>query len=281
MRIPAVFTAMADVFAGYFVVASGHTQWSELTWLLLSSSMIYTSGMVLNDYFDYQVDLRERPQRPLPSGRIARRSAFTLGLMLMVAGALSALMVRSHSFLLSLLLIMLVLSYDSLTKQIPWVGTINMGACRFVNILLGASLIPLRSDARYIVAALMMIYVMSIMPLSKIEVQGGWKREIPLSLLGLIIVISGTILLKILGVFHHHALFFFLLLFSLVALSFVPRLLRQPTPEVVQGAIKRLLLGIVLLDATFISGSAGIVYGLLVLCLLIPSILLARIIYVT
>ena len=32
----------------------------------------YTAGMILNDLLDYEVDVRERPERPLPSGAVSR-----------------------------------------------------------------------------------------------------------------------------------------------------------------------------------------------------------------
>src|SRR5438477_173484 len=42
--------------------------------------------MVWNDYFDLAVDRRERPFRPLPSGKISLAAARALGLGLLVAG---------------------------------------------------------------------------------------------------------------------------------------------------------------------------------------------------
>ena len=56
--------------------------------LLASSSFLYMAGVVLNDFFDLELDLRERPDRPLPSGRISPRAALRLGLALMFSGAL-------------------------------------------------------------------------------------------------------------------------------------------------------------------------------------------------
>ena len=34
--------------------------------------------MVLNDVFDAEVDAREQPDRPIPSGRVSRRAAALL-----------------------------------------------------------------------------------------------------------------------------------------------------------------------------------------------------------
>ena len=74
-----VFTAASNVIAG-FLIASG--QWSPavvLATLIAASACLYAAGMVLNDAFDAELDARERPERPIPSGRIARRAAFAAG----------------------------------------------------------------------------------------------------------------------------------------------------------------------------------------------------------
>src|SRR5687768_14900659 len=56
-------------------------------WLLaLAFVALYTAGMVLNDVCDYRIDQRERPERPLPSGRVGRGAALGLALGLFAAG---------------------------------------------------------------------------------------------------------------------------------------------------------------------------------------------------
>ena len=42
--------------------------------------LLYMAGMVLNDVYDFEVDARRRPERPLPSGRITARRALAWGL---------------------------------------------------------------------------------------------------------------------------------------------------------------------------------------------------------
>ena len=41
--------------------------------------VLYASGTALNDVFDFEIDRAERPNRPLPSGRVSRRAAAWLG----------------------------------------------------------------------------------------------------------------------------------------------------------------------------------------------------------
>ena len=88
LRLPNVFTALADVGMGFLVT---HPQWAvgdgwRLGALLAASSSLYLAGMVLNDAFDREIDALERPERPLPSGRIAPATAWRLGLDLVASG---------------------------------------------------------------------------------------------------------------------------------------------------------------------------------------------------
>ena len=54
VRFPAVFTAMADILLGFLLTHSRLEPWHEFALLLAASSLLYLSGMVLNDYFEDQ-----------------------------------------------------------------------------------------------------------------------------------------------------------------------------------------------------------------------------------
>src|SRR5262245_4430850 len=47
--------------------------------LLVSLSLFYVGGMYLNDAFDRHIDARERPERPIPSGRASVQEVFGIG----------------------------------------------------------------------------------------------------------------------------------------------------------------------------------------------------------
>lgn len=154
LRIPTVFTAMADIVLGFVLthqylygpLAAAETD-SQIGWnhpmaflgLLLASCSLYLAGMVFNDVFDRDQDAMERPGRPIPSGRVSVRSATILGVILMSVGVTSAAFVSGVSFQVSLLLVAAILGYDSVLKRTP-LGPLAMGSCRCLNVLLGGSL---------------------------------------------------------------------------------------------------------------------------------------------
>src|SRR5215217_4092715 len=92
LRLPNVFTALADIGLGLCATAalSPGTVTDDFAWkaalLLAASGLLYSAGMVWNDYFDLAEDKRDRPFRPLASGRVSVRAAIIIGLVLLAGG---------------------------------------------------------------------------------------------------------------------------------------------------------------------------------------------------
>src|SRR5687768_15332070 len=90
LRLPNVFTAFADVGLGAAAAGYVSDQPGAFLLLLAASGCLYLSGMAWNDYFDRHEDAKARPFRPIPSGRVAPRTALALAAALMLAGGLFA-----------------------------------------------------------------------------------------------------------------------------------------------------------------------------------------------
>lgn len=109
--------------------------------LLVGMSLIYTAGMVLNDVCDAAVDARERPGRPIPSGRVSRRSAGVVGVALLLVGvAATAVYASAAVTLLAILLAACVLAYN-LFHHHRAAGAVLMPSCRALVILTAGSVL--------------------------------------------------------------------------------------------------------------------------------------------
>src|SRR5690349_14993182 len=89
VRLPAVFTSSADICLGWcgaLATGGSASTWPSFLALVAASAWLYSAGMVWNDFFDLEQDRRERPFRPIPSGRVPRRTAGILGAILFVVG---------------------------------------------------------------------------------------------------------------------------------------------------------------------------------------------------
>ena len=93
-RISNLPTVWSNVLAAT-VLSGAPPRASLLAGLALALSFFYVGGMYLNDAFDREIDARERPERPLPSGRVGPREVFTVGFGLLFLGvAVVVLMAR-------------------------------------------------------------------------------------------------------------------------------------------------------------------------------------------
>src|SRR5918912_2081091 len=91
IRLPNLFTVPSNILVGYLaLITPFHIDVLQLLLLATSSILLYASGLIFNDYFDIQTDLMERPYRPLPSGKISKRTASTIGVASMVSANLAA-----------------------------------------------------------------------------------------------------------------------------------------------------------------------------------------------
>ena len=124
--------------------------------------------MVLNDVFDVEIDRRERPERPIPSGRVSLDAARRLGWRLLVFGRGRRARGRcfspaiSGSGVVAAILATAILLYDAWLKRTP-LGPVAMGACRMLNVLLGMSAVdaPLHAE-HWLVAGAIGVYVAGI-----------------------------------------------------------------------------------------------------------------------
>jgi 4-hydroxybenzoate polyprenyltransferase len=186
LRLPNVFTAVADPLAGWFVIGGGGDPQWQLPALAGASACLYMSGIVFNDCFDYNIDLVERPERPLPSGEIGRGTAWTLGAVLMVAGLAMAAPVGKVALSVAAFLAGLIFFYNSWARNIPGLRPLALGACRFTNFLLGMRCSP---PHLWWFPAVIGAYAAAVTFLSQHEV-GNPQRQAAIKrlLLGIIVV---------------------------------------------------------------------------------------------
>ncbi|WP_329236656.1 UbiA family prenyltransferase [Actinoallomurus sp. NBC_01490] len=169
VRAPAALTVPGDALAG--AAAAGWPFGAATPALALSSTLLYWAGMALNDYADRDLDAVERPERPIPSGRV--RPGFALGLSAgLTAAALGAagLAGGRRALGVAVPLAATVWAYDLALKATP-AGPAAMAAARALDVLLGAGTGRLREALPP--AALVGTHTLAVTALSRREVSGG------------------------------------------------------------------------------------------------------------
>ena len=305
LRLPTVFTAMADILLGYVLThrfvfgPEGFDNPQKFFGLLFASCCLYMSGMVFNDVFDREQDAAERPGRPIPSGRVPLRNAAILGTVLMTLGVISASAVTFVSLQVACLLVVAILAYDRILKRTP-LGPIAMGSCRFLNVLLGASdqttWVPpgLLVRPQLWVAGALGLYIVGVTLFARKEATTSSRWQLGLAQ---VLFNAGIAILAVLIVSWpvwswppRHNGPVALAMLAVVAFTLNRRTvtaLVTPSPPNVQVTVKLLLLSYVMLDATVIfwkmaeEGVFGTGHALLTAALIIPALVLSRFIPMT
>ncbi|MEV4541352.1 SCO3242 family prenyltransferase [Micromonospora echinaurantiaca] len=168
VRAPAALSVPGDVFAG---AAAAGTLGPRTPALAGASVLLYWAGMAANDWADRRLDAVERPERPIPSGRVSPPAAFGLAAGLTAAGlALATAAGGRRAAAVALPLAATVWGYDLAAKNTA-AGPAVMAACRGLDVLLGASGGRLRRavPAAVTVAA----HTWTVTALSRREVSGA------------------------------------------------------------------------------------------------------------
>ena len=281
IRVPGVFTAHADILAGFLIAGGTLNDLFSLFMLLMASSCMFSAGMALNDFFDFHEDRIKRPERPLPSGKISRGEALGTGIFLLIAGNLFASGAGMVSFGVAFLLSVFIFSYDGRLKRHPVLGPLNMGGCRYLNLLLGLSILPL--NFKFLALPLLtFIFISGLTFLARIESCGGKSvLHVTVAMLSIMMVPFLYFILWFFNILPVVTGLFLNCLWALVCIIFVSQLFKKHAPGDYQNKIKYCLISIIILNGTIAAGIAPLILALAIWLLVIPTFYIAKLIYMT
>lgn len=276
IRIPNVFTAFADVVAGFLYVGGTAGNWRTAILLAVASGCLYAGGCALNDVCDVARDTRERPNRPIPSGRVTRRAALALSVFLCSLGIGAAAGISGRAALTAILLAGAVVLYDAVFKRTVLAPGL-MGTCRALNLALGMSgAQTLWSGTTLVPIVLMWLYVTSVTHFARREAEGGGRGRLVAGAVGVSLAVVGlTSLCRLVHAVHVE----YLAAATLLALWLGYRGLTavvHPKPASVQRTVRTFVISIILFDMCIVWAARGPGTALLVAVLLLPTLWLGR-----
>ena len=286
VRLPNLFTLPTNVLVGYAIVSPiTMTSYIQVLLLVTISILLYCVGLILNDIYDYNIDKKERPNRPLPSGKVSRRAAIGLVITFSILALSLSFIISVTTFVISSIILITIIGYDKFLKKTR-AGPFTLGAARVMNVLLGAS-VDFGNIGSYphiiiltFVLSITFVYVSLIGIISRYEVRGFPKD----SKLLLIPATVGAIIFLIV-LFSYAGLFKYESLITLAFFSFIMGItfykFQKNDSVGIQLIVKRMIMSIIVLDSSFLSGIVGIEIGIIVLAFLAPLLILARKMYMT
>ena len=90
------------------------------------------AGNVINDYFDYKIDLVNKPERPIPSGRISLKNGKNYAYLLFLAGTVCGFLISYLTdnwipFIIVLISDVILYLYAYKLKTTPLIGNLAVG----------------------------------------------------------------------------------------------------------------------------------------------------------
>ena len=260
-RVSNLPTVWTNTLAGT-VLAGADVGTGLLALLAFAFSSFYTGGMYLNDAFDREIDARERPERPIPSGRITAPMVFAVGSILLGAGvaavgvaAAASLAGRVVPTLLSgVLLAGAITGYDAWHKGNP-ASPLLMGLCRVL--IYGTTALAVAGrvgSAVWAGAAVLLCYLIGLTYVAKQENLTELRHLWPLAFLGAPFLYAWPALLTA-GVPT------LLYLGFLAWVAYAVGGLVRPGRRDIRRAVVSLIAGISLLDALLIAGAGDVAWA--------------------
>ena len=140
----AAIAAVVGVFIAYNIVVANNPfsiQFPifDATKVFLVVFMITGAGNAINDYFDVEIDKVNKPERPIPSGKIGLRTALYFSLALFTIGTLLAASINLICGAIALVNSLLLIYYASTLKRTALVGNIAVGYLTGSTFLFGGA----------------------------------------------------------------------------------------------------------------------------------------------
>src|SRR6266542_6558459 len=131
------FAAGICVVLGEIVALGKFPPIRELTLGFLCGFFISGSAIVLNDYFDLEVDKVNAPDRPLPSGLITRWEAILLTALATLVGLAASLALGFPSFILCTIFWLIGFLYNWKFKEAGLSGNLMVSSSVGITFILG------------------------------------------------------------------------------------------------------------------------------------------------
>src|SRR6476619_967968 len=253
VRFPNLFTIPSNIMVGFSqLVLFPEARMENLLLLTITSILLYMVGIIINDYRDLELDRKERPDRPLSSGRISRQSALAIAFIATILAIILATFVGISSVLLSVILLITIVAYDCWLKN-NILGYFTIALARVFNVVLGCSpgitiLISNQNDLARISVILVstFLYVTAISYMSRIEVEPSpspKKTNFQISVVLLSLVPIILTYFTLMGFFKWD-LFLSLVIFVGMLVKSLVRKYDSSNPKLIRKIVRNLVLSI-------------------------------------
>ena len=127
------------VFLSGLIAAGRQVPPSDVFLAVLGTICASSGGMVMNDYFDYEIDVINRPQRVLPRGALTRRKALIFAVVLFVLALSFIAFTNFLCIAIGYPAILMISVYSWKLKKTPFIGNVAVAFLTSLTLVYGGA----------------------------------------------------------------------------------------------------------------------------------------------
>jgi geranylgeranylglycerol-phosphate geranylgeranyltransferase len=126
------------VLVGASLTGLGNLQWTNLLLGAITGFTLTGAAMAVNDYYDFEIDKINEPNRPIPSGQVSLKTSLVTTAVLTLIGLSSALIISLFSLLFATVAWIIMVTYSTIGKRSGFPGNLLVSACVAAPFLFGS-----------------------------------------------------------------------------------------------------------------------------------------------
>ncbi|MFA0823157.1 MAG: geranylgeranylglycerol-phosphate geranylgeranyltransferase [Methanomethylovorans sp.] len=139
----AAFSAAIGVLIAYNIISGTAGQipfpLQEIIYVALVVFLVTGAGNAINDYYDIEIDRINKPERPIPSGRISKSKALYFSISLFASGTVIAFFINTICGVIALFNSLLLVYYAATLKRTVLIGNLSVGYLTGSTFLFGGA----------------------------------------------------------------------------------------------------------------------------------------------
>jgi geranylgeranylglycerol-phosphate geranylgeranyltransferase len=144
--------AFASVIVAAFICSPEEIAWFSVLLASFAAAFTLSAGNIINDIYDLGIDKVNRPERPLPSGKISKNSALILYFLLIAASLILSWFINLYAFMIVIIATILLVIYSKFLKRVLLVGNILVALLTGLVFIFGG--VAVRNSSAAIIPAL-------------------------------------------------------------------------------------------------------------------------------
>jgi geranylgeranylglycerol-phosphate geranylgeranyltransferase len=175
--------AALGTFIGFAVASSALQLNFPIAIAMAVAFLICGAGMAVNDFFDFEIDKKLKPGKPIASGQVSTKAALVYTAILFLAGnALAFYFLPLVAFVITLIFTIVLVLYSWLLAKAKYVGNFVVASGTAFTLLFGASLVGNFGAVAFLAAAALSANIARelIKDLEDVKADKGFKVSLPM-----------------------------------------------------------------------------------------------------